>query len=533
MKNYKRFGVMLDMSRNAVMGVEQVKRFMDTIKKFGYNALGLYMEDTYEIKSEPYFGYMRGRYTGAELKEIDAHGQKIGIEVIPYIQTLAHLNSLTKHEIYEKIFDIDDVLLIDEPKTYELIEKMFKTCAENFTTRTINIGMDEAFKVGLGKYLDKHGYQNRYDTLLRHLNKVVEIATKYGFKPVMWSDMFFRLACGDYYKPVTIPENVKQLVPKEVGLEYWDYYHKDKQLYDGMFKSHKEFDREISFAGGAWCWHGFAPLAGHSLRTMKPALQSVVEHGIENVMITMWGDGGHECSFYTLLHVLYAIRQYGDGNFDDDKIKEGFKSLTGYNFDDFMLLDLPNLFDYDEIMDEPHNPCRVLLYSDIFMGLYDKNLANNGSINYGEYAQKIADAKSRAGEHAYVFDYIEKLCSALELKANMGLELRSAYKSGDKEKLKTLNAKILELAQRVKDFHKSLSFVWHKENKPFGFEVHDARLGGLVMRLHTCYQRLEDYLSGKVCSIPELEQEVLEFGDGKALRHYAHSQIITSSEMAK
>ncbi len=531
MKNYKRFGVMLDLSRNAVMTVSQVKNFMRIIKNMGYNALGLYLEDTYEIKGEPYFGYLRGRYTSNELKEIDAYGLEIGMEVIPYIQTLAHVNGLLKHTNFDDIIDIDDVLLIDEPKTYELIDKMFSACAESFTTRNINIGMDEAFNVGAGKYLKKHGFFDKYEILLRHLNKVVDIAKKYGFKPNMWSDMFFRIASGDYYIPTNFPEEIKKLVPESVGLEYWDYYHKDKDIYDKMFKSHKEFDNEISFAGGAWCWHGFAPLAGQSLRTMLPAMQSVIEYGIENVMITMWGDAGHECSFYSLLHVLYAIRQYADGNFDQEKIKSGFKSLLGLDFDGFMLLDLPNLFDYDEVMDEVHNPCRTLLYSDIFMGRFDKNLENNGHAKYAEYAQKINNAKKSAGEYAYVFDFIEKLCLALDLKAEMGLKLRKAYKANDKEKLKELCAQIPETIERIKDFHKAFSYLWHKENKPYGFEIHDARLGGLVMRLTTCGERLNDYLAGKVENIPELEEEILDFDDGKILRHHAYNDIISLSRM--
>ena len=65
--------VMLDCSRNAVMSVEGVKSFIDKISAMGYNALQLYTEDTYEITEEPLFGYMRGRYTKAELKEIDAY----------------------------------------------------------------------------------------------------------------------------------------------------------------------------------------------------------------------------------------------------------------------------------------------------------------------------------------------------------------------------------------------------------------------------------------------------------------------------
>ena len=57
------FGVMLDMSRNAVMTVENVKKYIDNLSKMGFNTLLLYIEDTYEVKNEPYFGYMRGRYT--------------------------------------------------------------------------------------------------------------------------------------------------------------------------------------------------------------------------------------------------------------------------------------------------------------------------------------------------------------------------------------------------------------------------------------------------------------------------------------
>ena len=89
--NGQRFGVMMDCSRNGVMTVKQLKRFIDVIAKMGYNCLELYTEDTYEVDGEPYFGYMRGRYTKAEMKELDAYGESLGIEVIPCMQTLAHI----------------------------------------------------------------------------------------------------------------------------------------------------------------------------------------------------------------------------------------------------------------------------------------------------------------------------------------------------------------------------------------------------------------------------------------------------------
>ena len=50
---------------------------------------------------------------------------------------------------------------------------------------------------------------------------------------------------------------------------------------------------------------------------------------------------------------------------------------------------------------------------------------------------------------------------------------------------------------------------WDIENKPFGFDVIDGRLGFLANRLETAYLKLNQYLAGKVKSIPELEVEIL------------------------
>jgi len=528
MAEFKRFGVMLDMSRNAVMRVDQVKRMITLIKKMGYNALGLYIEDTYEIEGEPYFGYLRGRYTVKEIKEIDEFALANGVELIPHIQTLAHLNHLTRHRVYSDVFDMENVLLIDEPKTYELIDKMFKTLSEGFSSRVVNIGMDEAFGVGRGKYLDKHGYCDRYEMLTRHLNKVSEIASKYGFTPHMWSDMFFRIAGGDYV-PTEIPEKVKELVPENVGLAYWDYYHKNKDYHDQMFKAHKSFGREVWFAGGAWSWYGFAPLMGQSFATMQPAIASAVEHGVENVMITMWGDGGRECSFFSLLNVLYAIRQYGYGNYDLQKIKQGFKDTMGLDFDGFMTLELPNMMSEDFVMGDPINPCRIALYSDPFMGSFDKNIAENQVIPFDRYAERIKTAKKTAGEFSYVFDTLYKLCKVCSEKSNLGIELRSAYKAGDKKRLAELSKKLPKIAKLVEEFHSALTYQWHFDNKPHGFEVQDARLGGLIQRLKTCKSRLDAYLKGKIDKIEELEDEILSQLDGKTLRAMSYRSLASMS----
>lgn len=528
--DYKHFGVMLDCSRNAVMKVSEVKKMIDLLSKMGYDTLQLYTEDTYQIEGEPYFGYMRGGYTSSEIKEIDAYAKTKGIELIPCIQTLAHFTNLVKLNHYQHLVDVNDILLIDEEETYELIEKMFKTLRQNFTSNLVNIGMDEAHMVGLGRFLDKHGYQNRFDILLRHLNRVVDIASKYGFTPHMWSDMFFRLVNdGAYYgEDIVIPKEVVEKMPKNLDLVYWDYYHSYKQYYDAMFKSHLNTGKNIWFAGGAWTWNGFAPLNEYTLQTMKPAMLSIKEHGIENVLIAMWGDDGKECSFYSLLPSLYAIRCYANGVEDENEIKRGFKEAIGFDYDDFMLLDIPNKTKNSEKFEYRAIPSKTLLYNDPFMNSNDAFGIESYDMNYEEYANLLLDASKRVGEFAYIFETLASLCKALTIKATLSYRTRTAYKQGDKKTLEKIVHEYDVLDGLYKDFHQKLSELWHKENKPFGFEIQDIRLGGVIMRAKTCKKRIEAYLNGEIKNMEELEVEPLKLTSNPFQTHNYKRAISTS-----
>ena len=148
MKPYKpeTLGLMIDMSRNAVMNPETLKKtYMPLMKKMGYNCLMLYTEDTYEVEGEPYFGYMRGRYTMAELRDLDECAASLGIELIPCIQTLAHLDAFVRWKQVQ--FDVDNILLAEDERTYEFIENLIRSVRKCFRTNRIHIGMDEAWLV--------------------------------------------------------------------------------------------------------------------------------------------------------------------------------------------------------------------------------------------------------------------------------------------------------------------------------------------------------------------------------------------------
>ncbi len=82
-------GLFFDVSQgNAVMNVDTVKEALTRMSVMGLNWLLLYMEDSYAVTNEPFFGYMRGKYTYEDLKALDDYAFALGIEVIPCIQTL-------------------------------------------------------------------------------------------------------------------------------------------------------------------------------------------------------------------------------------------------------------------------------------------------------------------------------------------------------------------------------------------------------------------------------------------------------------
>ncbi len=514
------FGVMLDVSRNAVMSVDGLKRFICVLEKLGYNCLQLYMEDTYEIAEEPLFGHLRGRYTKQELREIDEFAKNHSIELMPCIQTLAHLNQLFKFPKYNEVKDIADILLVGEEKTYTLIERMFKNLAGAFSTRKIHIGMDEAHFLGLGKYLDRNGYRERFDILLEHLNRVCEIAEKYGFEPIMWSDMFFRIAFkGNYYqKSGVIPDEVKKRVPKNIELAYWEYDSKEKEVYDEMLEHHFSFNRETWLYGGAWKWGGFHSGNAHAFPAIQTAVKACQEKSVKHFMITLWGDDGNETPAYAVLPALTYAAECYKGNFEIENAKKTFEALFQEHWDDFLLFDLPmsNGIAKHPVVKEIVSGAKEWLYNDYFLGKLDSALSGDGKERegYAELAVKLKKAISRSGVYKYVFRSYYHLCKLMEIKCDLGYRTRIAYQKRDKETLKELLKDYQSVLKRLRSFQKAFREMWVTDNKPHGFDVQEIRLGGVEARTKSCLGRIASFVYGRTEKIEELEEKIVDYFTG-------------------
>ena len=506
---FKRFGTQIDCSRDAVMNVEAVKLWIDLVSAMGHNTLMLYTEDTYEVDGQPYFGYGRGRFTKTEMKEIDAYAISKGIEVIPSINTLAHLRTIFRWSQYAEIHDCEDILLCDDERTYALVDDMFRTLAECYQSKIINVGMDEAHMLGRGKYYDSHGDNRCIDILYRHLQKVSKIAEKYGKELLIYSDMFYSLATHAKYSDETakVVEDVATQIPDNVSLAYWNYYNRSVEDYSAIMNIHRQIKPEgLWYYGGTWNWYSFSPENSYSIAHLSNAICACKNTGVENMIISMWSNDGAECSRFSVLPSVFYASELAKGNDDEEEIKRKFEDLIGVPFDQFMLLDLTSLGETERF---GIHPTRYILYNDPFIGLLDPTIPECARSDHEKIVEQLKPLCSNS-QWGYVFKTLHDLSAVTAAKCDVGIRIRNAYDSADTAQLKALARELRNIRKLVKKFYQSFREQWMQENKGHGFEVLDVRMGGIMLRLDHCADRLLDYVHGRIERIEELEDTQLD-----------------------
>ena len=525
----KDFGLMVDCSRNAVWKVQSVKDCIVYLSLMGYSYLELYTEDTYEIKDEPYFGYMRGRYSAQEIREIDEYAKIFGIELVPCIQTLAHLDGIFKWNKYKEINDVNDILLLKDDRTYSLIDKMLASVSETFSSKRINIGMDEAMLLGSGRFLDINGYVPRSELMMEHLRRVAEMAEKRGFTVSVWNDMFFRADNKNEYRvenPV-FSEKTLSKIPQDVKPFYWDYVSEDEKIYDYMLKNSKRLSDNAGFAGGLFSWQTFACDNDLAMRKIVPAINACRKNGISDILVTTWGDDGAEASRFSCLPTVCAFSDYlYNGNFNScDGI---LKSLFNYGFREFSDVGLVNRYvELGEIKGCNvfyGNTAKYLLYNDLFLGLMDNNVPPNAAEFAKRNYTRLKELSERNSPVSYLFRTLSSLSRVLELKADLSVKIKEHYDGKDFKGLKRDIKAIEKVNARLRRFIKDYGEQWLRENKPFGFEIQQIRLGGLAERNAYVLKTLKDFIKGRTDKIPELEEKRLEgnFND----ENYRYNVII-------
>lgn len=523
--NFDMCGAMYDHSRNGVLNVAYTKKMLAQLAMLGINTYLMYMEDTYQVEGEALFGYMRGAYTPAELKEIDDFAYDLGIEVVPCIQTLAHLNCFLRHpHMKDRYHDIDDVMEVGKPEVLDLIDRMFSTLSKCFRSKKMHAGMDEAYAVGRGKYLDHNGYQTRKEVMKRHIEAVSEIAKKYDYYLLVWDDMFYR---GE-------GSELSGIRPDNMHIVYWNYYDETEEAYLDKLDVRLADDPDAFFAGGAWRWGTYTPCHRKTVVTTEKALDACIKRNVRNVFTTSWGDDGNETPVDCHLLGIAMFAEYNySKQYNPDDFKAKLEWLTGMSFEEWMLQDDINNF-CDECQ-KTNSFEKVALLQDPLCGMHDAYIRYAGeradlTAHYNTLADKFDTLAARKDGNTLVNEFYAALCRALALKWNLGLAATDAYKAGDKATLgKIANEVVPQLVELLDKARVARRAVWMYESKLNGFEIIDGRFGTQMARCRSFADLINMYLEGQIDKLEPLEEERLfHRGTPYIFRGVSYSHIFSA-----
>jgi hexosaminidase len=505
-------GIMLDVSRNGVLRPQTVEQLLRKFALMGINQVMLYTEDTYEVPGEPQFGYFRGGYTQAELKAIDDYATLFGIEVIPCIQTLGHLEQILQWPAYRHLRDTAGVILAGDAQADALVKKMITAASAPFRSKRIHIGMDEAHGIGSGQYRFRNGLRAPFGILTEHLQRTTDTCRDLGLTPMIWSDMFFRLGSktNEYYDldSVITPEVAAQ-VPADVQLVYWDYYHTDRAFYDDWIARHRAMGKEPLFAAGVWTWGRPWAALPHSIATLRAGMTSARDNHIREAFLTMWGDDGMECDLFSALPAIqfFAEQAYAPDEADAnlDTHFRGSCSGTASAWIEAAALDcLPGSGDPSEVN---ANPAKWLLWHDPLLNFLEQHIPASAPAHYRALAARCAEVSGNKSADARL-DFVAKLAAILAVKSSLHLSLRPAYRQSDVSAIRHFVEHVVPgLRREVRELWHLHQRRWHSLYRPFGWEVIERRYGGLLARLETLENKLARWLDDPASRIEELDCE--------------------------
>lgn len=200
-------------------------------------------------------------------------------------------------------------------------------------------------------------------------------------------------------------------------------------------------------------------------------------------------------------------------------VGEKCKFITKLNLEDFFELQyLDKIEEGDNENLRFVNPSKYLLYQDILLGAFDKDiekLVKDKEIRFLEFhysnlSESLLKIANKNETYYDMYKLYSDLARVLSIKSTIGLKIRTFYKNKDRDKLKQIcKVELIDLLIKIDKLQNSFRKLWYKECKGQGFEVIDIRLGGVKSRVDSTLYRLESYIKEDIDIIEELEEDLL------------------------
>jgi hypothetical protein len=285
-------GVMLDVSRDKVPTMATLFDLVDMLASWKLNQLQLYMEHTFAYEGHETVWAKASPFTKSEILALDAFCRERFVELVPNQNSFGHMQRWVNHERYRPLAECPNGfehpwnpkkepygLCPTDPASLQFLAGLYDQLLPNFTSRQVNVGMDETIDLGLGRSKDaceKKGTEQVYVDFLKEVNDLVRAR---GRTMQFWGDIIM-------HRPELIGELPRDVIAMEWGYEA-----------DHPFTEHgrKFADSGLSFylVPGTSSWNTFAGRTENAVGNLCSAAQSGMQAGAIGYLNTDWGDNGH------------------------------------------------------------------------------------------------------------------------------------------------------------------------------------------------------------------------------------------------
>jgi hypothetical protein len=403
------------------------------------------------------------------------------------------------------------VLSVNAKGTRDFVAALLDSASAPYESRVIHLGMDEPWDLGRGTCFEVNRKIDPRELYLSHLKVVAALCAERRLEPILWGD----LVLGQHAFNGDLPMTATQWrrIPKNVTLNYWQYFSEDEGLYRKDIRRFREHGFEPIVSPGLWNWDRFWGLHQKAKRTFEPMLRVAKAEGVRRVLMTMWGDDGQEAPYRSNFP---SLAQYAEHCFraapKSPDIAAMVRALSGDSLDSFLLpieLDCPDR----AALKGNGNLSKPFTWDDPLLGLFSSHFEGRPMTPHYERlrAKLSSQARTAAPRNRVLFRFAAALSACLAKKADLRTRARKAYLANDRRGLLAVvkdTTQTIALMKRQWQAHRA---IWLEEHKPFGLEVLDLRYGGQLSRLHILRARLRDHLAGRTATIEELAQKPQKF----------------------
>ena len=170
--------------------METLKRYLDWSARMKANVIGFEVEDKFEYPSHPVVG-APGAFTAAQLQEIVDYGLERHIQVVPVIQSPAHMTYVLKHpEFADLRADGNNYQSkMCDPRTYELLFSLYDDVIK--ATKGVKyffVSTDEVYYAGIEGTCRPYNEENRSLIWAEFVQKAHAHLAKHGRRMLIWAE---------------------------------------------------------------------------------------------------------------------------------------------------------------------------------------------------------------------------------------------------------------------------------------------------------------------------------------------------------